>query len=443
MEMMRSNRVLWGILFLSSLVTNVSCVESEKAMNPTVTRKSARILFRDDFEAGTGEKPESWKSDAWIQDGRTVFSREEKGGTDGGRCLKIQTKERENDARWVRSVELAPHTAYILRGRIRTEAVKWAQEGKIGANICVMGIGGCQSDQAERSGSYDWTAHRVDFATGDSGRVEIACRLGFTSSAVTGSAWFDDIAVEENPDVVRREGKHVYLNLYREDLEGIREANFKRWVKHLDATYEAIADLTGARPWNGEKIGIYSCQWYPGGWAVAGNPILWMRQFVRERMDVAEREDDWVSGILHELSHDFDEESWNFNGEFFANLKYYYALETLNGRVNGYQGKGYLKYWKSDADGSYEKAWRNPDPAKRKAHHDGLQYKWLEIRERVGWEPFKKTFRYFRSAPADRIPRDGWGKLELFHAKLTEYSGFDAWSVFTEEDRALLRSEYH
>ena len=96
---MRSNRILWGILFLSSLVTNVPCAESEKAMDRTGTGKSSRILFQDDFEAGPGEKPEGWKSDAWMQDGRSVFSREGKGGPDGGRCLKIETKEGENDAR--------------------------------------------------------------------------------------------------------------------------------------------------------------------------------------------------------------------------------------------------------------------------------------------------------------------------------------------------------
>jgi hypothetical protein len=404
---------------------------------------AGNLLRNGDFEQGANGAPEAWTHDAWKPE-RSLFAWEPSGGVDGSRCISITTSGEPNDAWWKQTLELEPRTAYLLRGRIRAENVEPVQpDAFVGANLCQLGVFGCVSDAERSKGSFDWTDFQVDFVTGESGSVEIGCRLGHWNSTVKGKAYFDDLILTRNPHVTRREGRHVYLNLYDDDTAVITPEHYDRWIAHLDAAYEAMADLVGHAPFGGAKIGIYSSIWYPGGWAVAGNPICWHQRYVQETLRAADEKDDWSFGLVHELGHDFDEDgSWDFHAEFWANFKLYYVMETLNARMGDYVGADQIRYWKSDSGIGYEKAWLNPDPAKRVASNDGLQYKMILIRQKIGWEPFKQTFRYFLSLPENERPTDNWSKLKLFHDQLAEFSGYDVWSLYTPDDLKLMKVEY-
>jgi hypothetical protein len=395
------------------------------------------------FESGQGDKPEGWAPHAGSRN-RSVLTWEPSGGIGGSRCLSITTSGEGNDAAWVQKVSLEPRSAYLLRGMIRGEKIEVTQRGgQIGANVCMTGMWYCSSDPKKSTGTFDWTPLEVDFASGESGEVEIACRLGHWGSTAKGTAWFDNVEVVKNPAMQRYEGEHVYLLLADEDVKAITPEHLKRWVAHLDAAYAAMADLVDHKPFNGAKMGYYTSTWYPGGYAVAGNPIYWMRRYVKEQLAAADATDDWGFGILHEMGHNFDEDgAWNFNGEFWANVKLHYAVEMLGGRVGHddepFVGAGLGRYWKS----CYEKLWRNPDPAKRSVAHDGLQHLTIQMKEKTGWEPFRKTFRYFHALPKDRRPRTPWQQFRLFYDKLKELSGVDTWSYFTPEDIENLKKQY-
>jgi hypothetical protein len=101
-------------------------------------------------------------------------------------------------------------------------------------------------------------------------------------------------------------------------------------------------------------------------------------------------------------------------------------------------GADHLRYWKA----AYEKYWRDPDPAKRTAMHDGLQYLTLLMRQKAGWEPFQQTFRWFHALPEDQRPRTPWQRFQLFYNRLAEFSGLDVWSYFTPEDLERLKEEH-
>ncbi|MHB1035122.1 MAG: M60 family metallopeptidase [Pirellulales bacterium] len=434
--------VLW-LLAAVGFVVGSTMGEVAPQVKPSADRREP--ITNADFETGRDDAPAAWTSDAY-QARQCEFKWEEGTGVGGSRCLSIQAAESFNDARWKQTVHLAPRTAYVLRGAVKGESIALEKDARIGANLCILGVWGCASDVSKSTGSFDWRPLQVDFATGESADVELACRLGHWSSLAKGKAYFDNLRLEPNPEVVRTEGKHVYLNLYREDLTAITPEHYRRWLASLDRVYEAMADLVGREPFGGAKIGVYSSQWYPGGWAVAGNPIIWAKPYVKESLAACDASADWCFGILHEIGHDFDEDgAWNFNGEFFANFKLHYVVETLNGKVTHgkqYTGRDLVNFWKADADQSYEKAWRNADPKRRAVPHDGLQYKMLVIQQKVGWEPFKKTFRYFHALPADQRPRTDWAKFQAFHDQLSRFSGFDAWSVYTAEELKLLKAQY-
>jgi hypothetical protein len=69
-------------------------------------------------------------------------------------------------------------------------------------------------------------------------------------------------------------------------------------------------------------------------------------------------------------------------------------------------------------------------------------YKNLLIRDKVGWEPFKKTFRYFLALKDADVPKTHWDKFKAWHDKLSEYAGFDVWSVYTKDELEFVKYYY-
>ena len=73
----------------------------------------------------------------------------------------------------------------------------------------------------------------------------------------------------------------------------------------------------------------------------------------------------------------------------------------------------------------------------------GLVWKNVLLRDQIGWDPFKKTFRYFAGlAPAD-LPATRGDRLKRWFDKLGELSGMDAWATFSPLDRMLIDARYN
>ena len=350
-----------------------------------VVPANEQIVKSFNFEDGSGEKPESWITGTDNPSG-TEFNWENSTGYLSSRSISI-TSTSASDAKWIYNINLNPQEIYRLSGYIKGQNIINVDGGTIGAHLNAL-----TWDMTEDlKGSFDWRKVNEVFHA-SSGTTDIKARLGFFWNTVTGKAWFDNIVLTSNP-LTRYEGSHIYLMLEPSDLTAISDSKMKQWIINLDKAYNSYLDLVGTKPYDGEKIEVLSVIRYPGGWAVAGPPIRWMQQYVRPELTAINNYNDWSFGIIHEIGHAFDiDYRWVWDGEFFANLKLCYVVENLNAKVEQsgkyYVGNQLETFYKTDAENSYEKTLKIGI-----YHNDGLDYKFLYIKNQIGWEPFKQTFR--------------------------------------------------
>jgi hypothetical protein len=387
------------------------------------------IVANGGFEEGADE-PSSWRKEAWVAE-RSLFRWEKDNPVCGSKCISITNFE-ENDARWIQSVRVTPGEVYVLSGRIKGEAI---QGNSIGANLFATDSDFHHTESENSTGTFDWKTVTMTFIAPQSGVVDIGCRLGFFGSTVTGTAYFDDISVEVDSTYRVVEGRNIVLNLERSDTEPstIRPETLAGWVEKLDRAYDEYSVLVGAKPAGGEKIWILSTRSYPGGWAVAGNPILWYQPYIRNELSLVEREGDWSFGILHEIGHDFDiEDRWNYDAEFFANFKMYYVVISLQAKVSPSHDRYYT--------GSELKDFYRLAIVPGKPSMDAITYRWIVMTEEIGWDPFMNTFRFFLALPRSDIPATRLEKYHLFMDKLSDFSGRDAYEWIPPEENALLEA---
>jgi len=225
---------------------------------------------------------------------------------------------------------------------------------------------------------------------------------------------------------IRAEGQFIALEVRLENYNVLN--NPFDWITKLDSSYLAYEELVGGRPYGGKMITILEVSQYPGGWAVAGNPIKWHSPWIAPAFRQV-NQGDWLFGILHELGHDFDlDYKWVWHGEFFANFKMVYVAERLKAKIlqrgrwydytdpNGQTLDDYYR-WQAEQTGEVDSLydWFN--------HNDAATHKFLLVKNMIGWEPFKQTFRAYQALPWERVPSTAQGKLSLFVHYLEEYSG--------------------
>jgi len=353
------------------------------------------LLLNGDCSRGAGGAPEGWTAAA--RPG-AVAAWESTAGKAGSPCLGIRVDEAgAADAVWRQTLSLQPHTAYLVKGAIRGEGIREGQAGAdpAGPSIAVS-LWQCDSRHARQGpktlGSFDWTPFVLDAATGPDGRLTIICRFG--GDRALGTAWFDDLEVVPNPDVERFAGRHTVLSLYTDEVALATRAGVERAVAAGDQVYEAYAELTGRTP----DTDTYSF-WAPRLWDIgalgwSGNPVLWVA-IPNVLKDNWPRDGFCPEIFLHELAHNFDYGPWVFDGHF-SELFFYYACETRNLAIA-------------------EDAWRQGAATRNRwvvRGRDGcpnvcaVVLKAIEIRDKVGWEPFRRTYRWYHQG-LQRVPIPG------------------------------------
>jgi len=406
-----------------------------------ITAANEQVVQTFNFDANSSS---GWDKTYWASGTSPSMVWDGVAGHTNAGSLKIKTNS-NTDAQWYYQLGLSSQTLYRLTGWVKGENIT-NQEGTdttIGGRF-EDDYGGWWEFATDNMGTYTWRKTTLIF----SGSSTIRARLGGTGNTVTGKAWFDDMNITSNPLTIYK-GEHITFMLEPSDISasGITEAKMKQWVINLDKVYDAYYDLIGSNPsYGSQNLGILSVP-ATTGWGAccqsAGNlwVISWAQYSVQDELNRV-KGNTWTSfGIPHELGHAFDSCKWNcdWSGEFWANLKVYYATETLNTKVllNGknYTGSELANYFKTDSSTSYDDtlsvgtfSW------------DGLLYKFISIKNQIGWEPFKQTFRYFTSlgsAPATKLD-----KLNLFISKLTEYSGQNVRNMFTSTEWNAMMTEF-
>jgi len=387
------------------------------------------VLRNGDFESGEGGTPTGWTVGR-VPEGVTCRW-EEGAGIGGSRCISIHS-DRPVDIAWEQALQLAPYTPYLLTGFVRGEGLK--AEGKYPAAVGAANLWKCENGPATDTASLDWTRFAVDFATDPNGQAAIVCRLGAFGDPSRGTVYFDDVTLVRNPDVETFEGEHFILHLYRDEIEAATREGVERQMRYIDRVCDAYTEFTGYSP-GGDKQSAWSPRMFTIdalGWS--GNPLMWTGD-VKWMSEYWTREGYCAEVFLHELAHNWDPPSSMFHTHF-SEFMMAYALEVLDlaiGEDGWTRGPDTRHRWEVRSRGNRELG---------EVDEVGQVYKSILIRDKIGWEPFKKVYRWFLSLPPDQVPQTAWDKFRAWHEKLSEFSGFDAWSVYTPDEIEYIRYYY-
>lgn len=372
-----------------------------------------------------------------------------KGGVDNSGCVKITNPEK-GSVRIMHDLKgLTPGQLYRMSAKMKCEGVK---EGR-GAVIFLNPEGLEQSWNASEFAyeDKDWTDIYMDFVPDQKGNATICCSLGFpwgtyNGGKALGTVWYDDVRVVPVTDqMYKRESEHIVVWFDPEKVTVTNE-QMDQWLSKLDKVYESYHELVGDVPYDGRKIHIINTPGIEKGyWALAGNPILWNgRVKVTEVIERAVNLDDWGFGILHEIGHVFSARnargrgSWNWNDEIFANFRMSYAIEMCNGGVSQrnviYRGEDIRNYYKIFYDETI-------GAGIAKNNGDALHYTFLRIKDKYGWDVFKKAFRALYDIEEDQLPKmkSSYERFIYFLSHVSAAAGEDVTKTcYTQQELELI-----
>lgn len=261
-------------------------------------------------------------------------------------------------------------------------------------------------------------------------------------------------------------GDRVTAVLEPEDKALANDSDFNLWLDRMDLVYRKLREFTGYTPFNSARIEMRSTRenlndfveiedgynyWETvfGYYDSTDKTIFHhSRAYYQGHMRRLEH-NDWGDTAIHELSHIFDKDCWNFDSETLAQLKTYYILEQLNAKVyrpdryeesnNGwYVGDEYYDLLRKDRfldsyHASFEKGWYSSE---------GFASILIDIQRNIGWEPFKQTFRYFSKLSWSQVPDTNGDVLKLFLTQLREFSEHDVLDYISDRDKEIIEEEF-
>ena len=241
------------------------------------------------------------------------------------------------------------------------------------------------------------------------------------------------------------------------------------WLSNMDKVYGALQELTNHTPYGGSSIELLSTRddmnqrspdnqnYWELTWGLANNPVFISRPFYRSLM-LRLSNGDWGDVAIHELAHGFDtnRDEWRFDSEVLADLKLSYVLETLSGSKiyrpdtkTYYTGNNIYDFFNTDQIFSYNNTFgRNSNPF---YHNRGMTAIMLRIKQSIGWQPFKDTFRYMANLSEEErdyiyaMPRqDEIGKFNIFMTKLNDFSSsnINVFNLLTTTEKSLIGAKY-
>ncbi len=150
--------------------------------------RAGELLHNGDLSKGSGNQPDLWRTEAWVNDPDAVAFNWTRPLNGGSGELEVNAMK-PDDARWMQSLSLTPGW-YYMSVDIRTEDVG---ANNSGATISVMEDG---IMSPEIKGTTNWTRVGLYMRVGKKGAdVEVALRIGGFGSLNTGKAFFRNASV--------------------------------------------------------------------------------------------------------------------------------------------------------------------------------------------------------------------------------------------------------
>lgn len=326
------------------------------------------------------------------------------------------------------SVTLEPYTGYTFRARVATGNMRPRGDGFFLFTAVVRNgsrtftVGPRKQDRTD----LDYGSYTTDFATGPDGKVDIELR-----TAGTGHFLVDGLTLTCSDRAQRYGGPGLVLTVYDNHVQSATPPNIEKVVGTVEKALASYADLTGQTP--PAKASAFPA--VAAATEARGNPALWADGVTAAL---------WATpgyappSLMTALARGFDRPAWLFEDDL-AHLLVYHAAETHDLVLGAPETTGRGMMARQTYQQVHDATWRMGGCAIGR----GLVYKNILIRDRIGWEPFKKTFRYLDGLPAAQLPATRWERLRLWHDKLAEFSGMDVWATFSPTDRALLEARYN
>lgn len=176
---------------IDSLLKQYPKKEEEK-----ITVRIANKNF-EEGDNGPGKKPLHWDYVTYSSTGNE-FIWDNSESKFGEKCVKIILTEND-DASWFQTIDVKPFTTYKVSGWIKTMDIPPGSEHTFpGAKFAIT------TDPRQWPAiteplihTNDWTFVSCEFYSGNNKTARIQCRLGFFGASTTGTAWFDNMDIEE------------------------------------------------------------------------------------------------------------------------------------------------------------------------------------------------------------------------------------------------------
>ena len=158
---------------------------------PVFADMGENLVKNGDFSAlDDGGLPLEWTYRAWEEDESvSTYWTEDK---DGDYCVRLENFE-YNDAYLTQEVKVRGNTLYHISAKVRAEN---CDPDAICANLSVLDTFALSGDWADTSGGWE-TVDLYGKTTLLQSSITVALRLGFYGDLNCGSAWFDDVVVEQ------------------------------------------------------------------------------------------------------------------------------------------------------------------------------------------------------------------------------------------------------
>ncbi|SFS88826.1 RHS repeat-associated core domain-containing protein [Marininema halotolerans] len=164
---------------------------------------SENLVLNSGLERTTSGMPSDWTAKKLYDNGTTQVDTSVK--YSGNQSVKMTTKSTSMDLGYVGAIQelyVAPNTTYTISSMIKTQDLKHAGAFLNTEQLNAEGkksSGGWTDNRYSRvSGTEDWTRRQLSFKTAaDTEKVRIYLEVDHLSTAGVGTAWFDQVQLEE------------------------------------------------------------------------------------------------------------------------------------------------------------------------------------------------------------------------------------------------------
>lgn len=234
----------------------------------------------------------------------------------------------------------------------------------------------------------------------------------------------------ENYCSFKSKGGRIELQLPLGITKVISKVRLDKWANDLEKAYESYYELTHFLPFKTVVVEAYKPIQYSGYVLPGFNTIHIDNRFIYDDLGkMALRRNDWNFCALHEMSHLFDNNRpWCFEAELMADLKLAYVLEMNGASAAPAEFPASVNFCGKAVMNAYKKLGTSFTD-----RYDvfGCAYRFLQIKEVIGWEPFQQTFFELQR---NYEAYSKWSKQERFEnfvQLVTLYSREDVRSYFS------------